>query len=269
MIAKDVKHGVYFMVIDVATAYNVFERVMSFLDGIENRQKMNKIVSDLDSIIQKVDQLFLREIKAGFESLADVYITANNETKKLRLNFAEEHFLKNAYLDSKLSIGDYPSSYLMALSHYGLSIICHLRKDDTIAFKHILQMYKLSPKLARTQLLPEFYDKGLGVEVKQRVNSWHMKELDNLNKKDFKSEEYLQVGKTLAVAGVGLVTSLLIGNAAPYFAVKDNCSKMIDKADPSYLRKEAISKLEKSVEVKTDEFCIVVANELLTSFGPK
>lgn len=255
------------MVIDVATAYAVFERANSFLEGIENRQRMTKIVSDLNSLIQKVDQLFLREIKAGFESLADVYITTNSETKKLRLNFAEECFLKNSNLDPKLAIGGYSSSYLMALSHYGLSIICHLRKDDTIAFRHVLKIYRISPRRARIELLPEFYNKCLSTEVNQRVTSWYTKEMNYLNNKSFKNEELIQKGKTVALASVGLAVTVLTRNAAGAVGASKSCPEMWEKSDPKYLRAEAISKLEKSVEIKRDEFCSVVANELLTTLG--
>ncbi|MGB9940497.1 hypothetical protein [Methanosarcina sp.] len=254
---------------DYVITYKCLAHGTAVLNNLKNHERLKKIISDLDSLIKTVDELYLREIRAAFESLSDAYITKNMETKGIRLHFAEKNLLKNSNLDKNLIIGGYPSTHLMALAHYGLSIICHLRNDDNIALKHILQTYRYSPKLARTELFPEFYDAtGLHNEVMYKVSLWHTAELDRLNNESFKGEELIRKGGAFGLAAAAIAITSLFG--APHLGAavaSKKCMDIYKDSDPSTLREKAIRDLEGRIEEKEDELCSAVANELLTELG--
>jgi len=253
---------------DVFTAYktyNLLTHATAVLSNLKNHERLKKISSDLDSLTKSVDELYLREIRSAFESLSDAYITKNDQTKNIRLRFAEESLLKNSNLDKTLTIGDYPSTNLMALSHYGLSIVCHLRNDNQMALKHILQTYKYSPRLASTELFPEFYETtGLHNEIIQKVNSWHAMEVKRLNNESFKGEELLRKGGAVGLAAAAMAVTSIFG--LPHIgllAASGACNGIIKDSDPAKLREKAIRGLEGNKKYKEDEFCSALANELL------
>ncbi|WP_440947876.1 S1 family peptidase [Methanosarcina sp. T3] len=241
---------------------NALEWGISCLSTRENRKRLNCIILELNPSNEKVGQVFIKEIKDAFESLTDAYLTTNRETKNNRLNFAEERFLKNSHVDTNLKFRKHSSLDLMALSHYGLSIICYFRNDDTISLKHILQAYELSPQFSRTKLLPEFYDSCLSAEVVKRVNLWENKELNSLNKKSYAGKEALM--KTMAVLSFATGTALIFtGKKNPAMLLMQTSDKMWN-TDSASLRAEAISALKAKKPDKMEEFCKVLANELLT-----
>lgn len=241
----------------------VLEHGISCLSNTENRKRLNCIVSELDSLNENVGQLFIREIKAAFESLADAYLTTNRDTKNNRLSFAEKQFLKNSHLGINVTFCNYSSLDLMAFSHYGLSIICHFQNDDTISLRHILQAYKLSPRLLRTKLSPEFYDAYLCTEVVKRVNLWEKNELDSINNKNYAGKEAI-LKKGAALGFVAGTTLLLTGLTTPASQIIMVCDKTWRESDSSHLKAEAIRVLKTKIEDKTNELCGVMANELLT-----
>ncbi|MBL8167153.1 MAG: hypothetical protein JNJ50_03310 [Acidobacteria bacterium] len=77
-------------------------------------------------LLQKFDQLVLREINSAFDSLRDAEITENPETKLRRLNYAEDQLLRCTGLELNSQIGGYSSAYWVALAHFGLVTISKL-----------------------------------------------------------------------------------------------------------------------------------------------
>jgi len=124
------------------------------LKEIEDKQE---VIDRLSKIQSSFDQLIFREIVFSYEALSDALATSNQETKRFRLNVAEENLLKTTGLDSSLSTSGIPNSRLMALAHFGLAFICTLRGDDAIAAIHCLRVYKSDPNYARKDLLPKIY----------------------------------------------------------------------------------------------------------------
>ena len=104
-------------------------------------------------------------------------------------------------------------------------------------------------------------------EVTQRVSSWHEKELESLNKNTFGGEELLRKTGAVGLAAAALATAMFLGTPPVAIVASKQCSKMWQESNPSHLRAEAISALENRIEGKKDEFCSVLANELLIEFN--
>jgi len=121
--------------------------------------KLTGINSKLNELLKKSDQLIFREILSAFDALNDAISTNNEQTRKIRLDFAEKTLLNNTNLDISLDTAGFSNSYLVALVNYGLAFVCSLREDQLIASRHLIKMFEVSPRTARKELAPEIYEK--------------------------------------------------------------------------------------------------------------
>jgi hypothetical protein len=133
--------------------------------SLARHRQMEKIASELSDVSSKIDvvqqqlgQLILREVRAAFDALEDAQRTTNVGTAMARLRFAEDSFLKNTRLDPGVMFGGVKPTIIMAMAHQGLAAICALRHDDEMAERHLLRLFMVDPRLARTELNPGLYD---------------------------------------------------------------------------------------------------------------
>jgi hypothetical protein len=90
--------------------------------------------TNLKLLIQKTDQMILREIDAAFDALNEARNAPRASSfRNRRLTFAENKFLINTNLNKTLSTGNHPNTYWMAQAHYGLAVVCALRSEQKMA----------------------------------------------------------------------------------------------------------------------------------------
>lgn len=138
---------------------------IEWTESLERDRQMEKIASELSDVSCKLDavqkqlvQLILREVKAAFDALEDAKRTTNVATATARLRFAEDSFLRNTRLDPSIMLGGFAPTAIMAMAHQGLATICALRHDHELAERHLLRLFILEPRLARTELNPGLYE---------------------------------------------------------------------------------------------------------------
>jgi hypothetical protein len=230
-------------------------------------------------ISQKFDQLITREIHGGLDAINDAASSSNDETKHIRLRFAEEQLLKNTQLDPKLETAGKRNGYWMAQSHQGLMNICLLRDDGKIANKHLLSMFECDPHLARTKLAPEVWKQIFEPEC-QQIYDWYKKEQEKIANDPFKGRVTLRKAGAVAIfaAKGGLIaTSWWLNKGKPggggmpaggtviIDQAKQKLSEDWEDATPERYRQNALEKLDKVLEAKLDERCRQYAIKLIAA----
>jgi hypothetical protein len=127
----------------------------------EEHLRLEDHISDLrnrlDRVERKQDQLILRELRASFAAIQDAIATSNPETRRIRMEFAEENLLKNTELDPGLKAGGIENSVHMARAHHALFLVACLRPDELLAARHLRRAFEANPRIARLQLFPDVY----------------------------------------------------------------------------------------------------------------
>ncbi|KAL0442349.1 UNVERIFIED_CONTAM: hypothetical protein Slati_1957600 [Sesamum latifolium] len=140
------------------------EKCRSCFEERKKKQSDNEIFAHLELGIQSIERLVeSRDIKKemDLESL-------QKSIKILKIV---------ASLDSNKSLIN--DSYLSACAHLYLSIVYKIAKNDEIAASHLLQVFNVSPFLARTHLLPELWEHFFLPHL-LHLKVWFNKELDVL-----------------------------------------------------------------------------------------
>jgi hypothetical protein len=163
--------------------------------------------SKLDELLQKVDQVFLRDIKSGFEALGDGLESKNAETRRLRLEFAEKVLLNNTTLQPGFTGGS-SNEYLMAQCHYGLSIIASQRADDDLAARHVLRAFAVDPYSARTEFFPKVFTEVFDPKCAD-IYEWNKAELDRLDREPFRKEIMLEKAGYSGAMALGVAGGIL------------------------------------------------------------
>lgn len=230
------------------------------------KERLIEQTAAIGLLSQKIDQLITREIHAGLSAIQDATSTTNEETKQIRLRFAEEQLLKNTQLDFKLETGGKKNGYWMAQSHLGLVNICLVREDSKIAHKHLLSIFVCDPRLARTKLAPEIWKKIFKPECK-KVYDWFDEENEKINNSPFKARVALRkAGAVAKFAGIGGMVALSWwfsrgkpGGGMPVGAPRtlnlatQELSDDWEDATPERYRQNAFEKLKIELENKIDE----------------
>ena len=266
----------------VATPENfriVLETLQEILPPLTEILK-ERLVEQTKAIVEisrKFDQLITREIHAGLGAISDAASSSNDETKHIRLRFAEEQLLKNTQLDPKLETAGKRNGYWMAQAHQGLMNICLLRGDSKIANKHLLSIFECDPHLARTKLAPEVWKQIFEPEC-QQVYDWYKKEREKIENDPYKGRVTLRKAGAMAkfAAKGGLVATswwlnkgkpggggMPAGGAIIIDQAKQQLTEDLEDATPERYRQNALEKLEKVLEAKLDERCREYALKLI------
>ncbi|KAL0363722.1 UNVERIFIED_CONTAM: hypothetical protein Scaly_1327400 [Sesamum calycinum] len=140
------------------------EKCRSCFEGRKKKQSDNEIFAHLELGIQSIERLVeSRDIKKEMD------LESLQKSIKI-LNIV-------ASLDSNKSLINV--SYLSACAHLYLSIVYKIAKNDKIAARHLLQVFCVSPFLARTHLLPELWEHFFLPHL-LHLKIWFNKELDVL-----------------------------------------------------------------------------------------
>ncbi len=222
-----------------------------------------KIQLKLDKLIQKSDQLILREIKSAYQAIDDARTTSNVETRDIRLKYAEDNLLKNTSLDSTLSTGGCQNTYLMALANYGLAFVCALRGDTQIAAIHLLRTYECDPRNARDELIPALFELLFEPECADTFE-WYETELQAVQDQRYALHITGErvTASVLALAGVGL--AIVTKRSAMGGGLFSKATEMWKGADTSQIRATAREKLAAQLADKLDSRCQEIATRLLS-----
>jgi hypothetical protein len=237
-------------------------KLASLSSGASKAKALNAKMSEIKSTI---DDLVLREIKSAYDCIQDAIDTDNNKTREARFRAAEDNLLKNTRLSPERSTGRYSNTYLIALSHFGLAVICALRGDQKISARHILNLYTSEPRLARNKIAPDVYQE-LFLPKCSDLLRLHQQQIDELAHQTSTIKEF---GQKAAAAG------LIVGGFAVFLATKShtalreagkNGEKMWNSAkyDISYEERERrTKKVKEELESALDKRCQELALELL------
>lgn len=239
------------------------------------KERLAEQTSAIGVLSQKIDQLITREIHAGLNAIKDATSTTNEETKKIRLRFAEEQLLKNTQLDPRLATGGKKNGYWMAQSHQGLMNICLVRGDNKIAHKHLLSAFECDPRLARTK----FVWKKIFEPECRKVYEWFDEEEEKINNNPFKGRVALRkAGAVAKFAGKGGMVAVSwwlnkgkpggrmpVGAPQVLNQAQQELSEDWEEATPEKYRQMALEKLSVELENKIDERCREYALQLIAA----
>jgi hypothetical protein len=234
--------------------------------------KVERVLEKLKAQDSKIDQLITREIKSAFKAIQDACISNNEETKKLRLKFAEEQLLKNTMLDVSQSTEGQSNNYWMAVCHYGLTLLCVVRGDHEISERHAASVFQHAPREAREKLLPEVWEIVFQPKCHE-IYQWYEEKKQDLLNQDFSSDvslaKAIAVAKFAGLSGVAVGIALLLGGQGGGFGATQTLKKAkkgldsdMRHANPQQYRDEAIKNLEQILENKLDERCVICAKEI-------
>jgi hypothetical protein len=130
----------------------------SVLDSQKTGEELTAIKGILLELRKQNDQAITREIKSAFEAISDANFSNNEAENHRLLEYAGNKFLLNTGLEPTLETAGHPNSYWIAISYYGLAYISFLQKDEKLVWRRLLKVFISDPRLARTTLLPDFYN---------------------------------------------------------------------------------------------------------------
>jgi hypothetical protein len=244
--------------------------------SVECLDVMAKRIADRQSkltlLLQKTDQMILREIAAAFEALNDAKnATRIRSTRNRLLTLAENNFRNNTNLDKTLKTGDHPNTYWMAQAHYGLAVVCALRSEEKMASDRILRSFIADARQARLELAPELYE-SMFVSQCRDIFAWHKSKADRIAHNDFASKirtHQILAGGWAVVgvgAGIGLAAAgTFIPGVGPAAGVQtvvgslDSADKMWHGATVENYRIDALKALDVERESRIDAKCVELA----------
>jgi hypothetical protein len=243
--------------------------------SLECLEVMIKRIADRESklklLLQKADQMILREIASAFDDLNDAKNgTRVRSTRNRILKMAETKFRNNTNLNRKDNTGGQPNTYWMAQAHYGLAAIYAFRSEEKMASRHILRSFVADARQARLELAPELYER-MFVPQCGDVSAWYKSEADSIAHKDFAAKilrKQIAAGG-VAVLGVGAGIGLTWASLNPVLGVQA-VANSFDKADDvwheatvEYYRAEALKALDVERESRIDAKCAELASRAL------
>jgi hypothetical protein len=222
---------------------------------------LKRLEQTQDLLSKKIDQIILRDIYSAFGAIKDATSTLNEETKQIRLKFAEESLLRNTGLDPSIETGGYSNSHWMAQSHHGLMQICSLRRDSKIAVKHLLNTYICDPRDARKTLSPEIFVKVFQPMCKE-IYKWEEEQITEINKSSFSKNIILRkvfsVGK-FGIKGAASAVTYYYSKNRSALSWANNATEELKKewkeATPEEFKVMALNELSRQVEEKLDDKC--------------
>lgn len=196
------------LVSSVIEAYDQHQRELREQELLD---KVRDISSKVNEILAYCEQDILREIYSAYDAIITAEITENSQTKALRLNYAENQLLKNTQLNRSLSTADHPNTYWVALSNFGLVIICILREDRDTAFIHLLKTFEADPHFARSELAPTTYKLLFAETIDQGLQEFYTSSLKEIEHKDYHWEAFERKCLAGAMAGGGIALGIIVG----------------------------------------------------------
>ncbi|EFL52319.1 hypothetical protein DesfrDRAFT_0808 [Solidesulfovibrio fructosivorans JJ]] len=259
------------MSIELETALSLLKVAKIVVDLKKKTQQLNEI----KHIKKSLDQLILREMGAAFEAIGDAITAQNNETKEVRLRFAEDNLLKNTSLDPSLKTGDVTNKYLMARANHGLAYICALRNDFITASKHLLRIFIISPRDARENILPELYKQEFFPKC-TNIIEWYDAELRALEEDSWRGiRKAGRFSLSLTIKAAGVLTALAAQSGSivkvripphPIIKAAEDLSKEVWERSSDY-HLPSRAELEEEFGNKIDNRCIEYAQSLLQNVG--
>lgn len=254
--------------LDSETIKLIVQVAVPLLDELVKRVVESQ--SKIQQLLEKFDQLILREINSGFDALRDASLTDSEETKMRRLNYAEEQLLRCTGLELNTQIGEYKSAYWVALSHFGLVTIMKLRGDDTLAARHVLKTFVADARTARKTLFPKVYESVFLPKCNEVVD-WYNQNLIAIEKNDYSSQirlaKWLTAGKAGAkyLGGIWMMTqpNTKMAGQETIRQTMESSRKELNDLSPEKFRAEAREKLRAEYEIKLDLKCKEIAQNSL------
>lgn len=257
--------------LDPDTIKLILEVAVPVVEELVRRVAENQ--SLIKNILEKVDQILLRDISSAFDALSDATLTNNEAAKKRRLNYAEEQLLRCTGLNanSKNNIGKYSPAYWVGLSHFGLFTVSKLRGDEILAVRHVLKTYVADPETARKNHFPEVYKKVFLPKCGD-VKKWYDENLAEIDKDNFGwrvlGDRALIAGKGLGLGALGLLAmkNQHMKHAAPH-TIGQGFNKLGEEwkdVSPEKYRDEMKRKLSIEYEEKLDNKCRIIAQSMLS-----
>lgn len=225
--------------------------------------KHDEVIESIRTVQSTLDQLILREIDSAFDAIGDALITQNEQTRVIRLNYAEENLLRNTSLDSSLTTGNYKNIYLITLAHYGLAFVCSLRGDRVIAAKHLIRCYKFDSHVSRTELTPMLFEKFFKPKCSD-IFEWYQRRLEAISRNPCAVR--VMGGKAVAAAAfVGaLAAGLAFGQLGAAHAGRREAQQMWNNSTASRYQLKDRDNAYTQLELKVDNRCREIALELLS-----
>ncbi|MBW4479966.1 MAG: hypothetical protein KME54_24785 [Tolypothrix brevis GSE-NOS-MK-07-07A] len=257
--------------IDPDTIKLILEVAVPIVEELVKRIADNQ--SLIKNILEKVDQILLRDISSAFDALNDATLTNNEAAKERRLNYAEEQLLRCTGLNanSKNNIGKYSPAYWVGLSHFGLFTVSKLRGDEILAVRHVLKTYVADPETARKNHFPEVYNKVFLPKCGD-IKKWYDEKLAEIDKDNYGwrvlGDRALIAGKGL---GLGALALLAMQNQNTKHAVLHNMKQSFNElgeewgeVSPEKHRDEMKEKLLIEYQEKLDNKCKIIAHSMLS-----
>lgn len=117
------------------------------------------------------DQAVLANLDWGIDALEDALSTSNHEARLALLGHADRMLQVPAMLDPLAATAGVPNSYLSAWSHLHLACLSTLRSGDGAL--HVLEMFDVEPRFARTDFAPEVWEAAFAPHMDSIVG-WYL-----------------------------------------------------------------------------------------------
>lgn len=225
--------------------------------------KEREVAERLARIQSGLDELLLRELRSAYDALGDALISQNAQTQSIRLGYAEESLLRNSNLDPTRRTGQYENKSIMALAHFGLAHICALRSDSPLAAKHLLKVFALDPREARTRLAPEVF-REVFLPKCADITTWYDQSLAAINRDSFAWHVFGRKASAVAIGASAVLGAIAAGLARQRVppTVFRAFERTLNDSNPEEFRKAARERLRDEHENRLDAKCREVAQSL-------
>ena len=248
---------------DLIFASQLLEVANLIADDVE--QKHDAIKQQLNTIQAALDQLITREIKGGYEALANANISSHPTTKEKYLSFAEDCFLKNTSLDPQLQTNGKMNGYFIALAYYGLAILTAERGDLLLSARHLIRVFEFDPRSARTQLAPKVFEQYFKCHC-SRAYEIGEREYKKTVERNYNAAGDGVLGRigSLATWIGGVIGTFAIQNPAAFVTAEKESARLWKENSPEKLKAAAIAKAEEYGQYEIDRRCCEIALEMMS-----
>lgn len=139
----------------------------------------DKVIENLKHSMIKIERLVVNSIQGN-----EMKMKSMSNAIKL-LNIVVSINSPNSKDGSTCGV---PNAYLSACAELYLSIVAKLEKKDRVCARHLLQVFCVSPFLARTHLLPELWERFFSPHL-LHLKVWYMKEVEYTSSSQYVEKE--------------------------------------------------------------------------------
>lgn len=217
----------------------------------------DEILRGVNKLLEKVDQLVLREMVAANKGLEDIIAAKAFDSHMLAK--VQNCYIKNTGLSPSGSTGGLRNTEIIAYSYLGLYIIGLIKNEnENLLMRYVLHMFETGERKVRTQWFKNVYDEIFAPDCGDILSSYEYQA-----KRIAKPRDYMKATGILAAQGIVTIVFLAGETILRYPVNTKTAIQNLERQLPDACYFETKASLWEAAQKQIDHHCAKMASDAL------